>query len=41
MKPPWRPGQGGNPAGRRRGSRNRLSEAMIGDLFADWVQRCH
>ena len=33
---PWQPGQSGNPAGRPRGSRNRLGEAFVDDLFADW-----
>ena len=33
---PWQPGQSGNPAGRPRGSRNRLGEAFVDDLCADW-----
>ena len=35
---PWLPGQSGNPAGRPRGSRNRLGEAFVDDLFADWKE---
>ena len=35
---PWQPGQSGNPAGRPRGSRNRLGEAFVDDLFADWKE---
>jgi hypothetical protein len=34
--PQWQKGQSGNPAGRKPGSRNELSEAFISDLFADW-----
>jgi hypothetical protein len=32
------PGQSGNPAGRPKGSRNKLSEAFITDMQADWEQ---
>jgi hypothetical protein len=32
----WQPGQSGNPAGRLRGSRNRLSEAVICALLRDF-----
>jgi hypothetical protein len=32
----WKPGQSGNPAGRPRGSRNKLGEAFLADLYADW-----
>lgn len=32
----WKPGQCGNPNGRPKGSRNKLSDAFIRDLFADW-----
>ena len=35
---PWQPGQSGNPAGRPRGSRNRLGEAFVDDLCADWKE---
>jgi hypothetical protein len=30
-------GQSGNPAGRPRGSRHKLSEAFIAGLCADWI----
>ena len=36
--PPWQPGQSGNPAGRPRGSRNRLSESFLCDFHAVWEQ---
>jgi uncharacterized protein DUF5681 len=32
----WQPGQSGNPAGRLRGSRNRLSEEVICALLRDF-----
>ncbi|MBX5143199.1 hypothetical protein HJB79_31315 [Rhizobium lentis] len=32
----WAPGQSGNPAGRPKGSRNKLGEQFIEDLYADW-----
>ena len=32
----WQPGESGNPAGRLRGSRNRLSEAVICALLRDF-----
>src|SRR5215813_13497161 len=34
--PRWQPGESGNPAGRLRGSRNRLSEAVICALLRDF-----
>ena len=34
----WQPGQSGNPAGRMRGSRNRLSEEVICALLRDFRQ---
>jgi hypothetical protein len=43
----WGPGQSGNPAGRPKGSRNRLSEDFIADLHESWqthgktaIERC-
>ncbi|WP_458193262.1 DUF5681 domain-containing protein [Bradyrhizobium sp. UFLA05-153] len=32
MAPPWPPGQSGNPAGRPRGSRSKLSESFLSDF---------
>ena len=34
---PWKPGESGNPLGRPLGSRNKLSEAVIQDIAADWA----
>jgi hypothetical protein len=33
---PWKPGQSGNPAGRPKGSRNKLSEEFFRDLCDAW-----
>lgn len=33
----FRPGKSGNPRGRPKGSRNKLSDAFIADLHADWL----
>ena len=33
---PWEPGQSGNPAGRPKGSRNKLGEAFIAALAKDF-----
>src|SRR5262245_8305411 len=34
----WQPGQSGNPAGRLRGSRNKVSEGVICALLCDFRQ---
>jgi len=33
---PWKPGQSGNPAGRKPGSRNKLVEDFVSDLQEKW-----
>jgi len=33
---PWQRGESGNPAGRPIGTRNRFSEAFVGDIAAAW-----
>jgi hypothetical protein len=38
LAPPWQPGQSGNPAGRPRGSRNRLSESFLSDFHTVWEE---
>lgn len=35
---PWAPGQSGNPAGRPKGTRNKLGEAFIEALHADFAE---
>jgi hypothetical protein len=35
---PWKPGQSGNPAGRPRGSRNKINEYFLRDLQALWEE---
>ena|SRR5260370_16198526 len=35
----YKPGQSGNPAGRPKGSRNKLGEAFIEDLYQCWKER--
>jgi len=34
---PFKAGKSGNPAGRKRGSRNKLGEAFLTDLYADFM----
>src|SRR5262249_61069734 len=34
----WKPGQSGNPAGRKPGDRNKFGTHFISDFYADWVQ---
>jgi uncharacterized protein DUF5681 len=36
LRRPWESGQSGNPAGRPKGSRNKLSEQFFEELCADW-----
>ena len=35
--PLWKPGQSGNPAGRPKGSRNKLCQDFCSDLYEDWL----
>lgn len=36
LRPPWKKGQSGNPKGRPKGSRNKLSESFINDALEAW-----
>ena len=38
LKPPFEPGTSGNPRGRPKGSRNKLGEAFIDTLYADFLE---
>lgn len=33
----FKPGQSGNPLGRKKGSRNKLAEEFINDFYNDWL----
>jgi Family of unknown function (DUF5681) len=35
---PWKPGQSGNPAGRPKGSRNKLAEQFFVDIYENWTK---
>ena len=39
LRPPWKKGQSGNPAGRKKGSRNKLAEAFLSDALEAWDKR--
>ena len=36
---PFKPGESGNPAGRPKGSRNKLSEAFLSDALEAWKDK--
>ncbi len=36
---PWEPGQSGNPKGRPTGSRNKLSETFLADMYETWQEK--
>lgn len=38
LKPAWQPGQSGNPKGRTKGARNKLGEAFLDALQADFAE---
>lgn len=38
LKEPWLPGQSGNPAGRPKGSRNKLGEAFVEAMHSDFME---
>jgi hypothetical protein len=38
LKPPWQVGESGNPSGRPRGSRSRLSESFLSDFHLIWEE---
>ena len=38
LMPPWQPGQSGNPAGRPRGARSKLSEDFFKALMEDFEE---
>lgn len=39
LRPRWEPGTSGNPAGRPKGSRNKLAEEFVGELLDEWQRR--
>jgi hypothetical protein len=38
LKPPWQAGESGNPSGRPRGSRSKLSESFLSDFHTVWEE---
>lgn len=38
LRPPWKKGESGNPAGRPRGARSKLTEAFLSALAEDFEQ---
>ena len=38
LRPPWKPGESGNPVGRPKGSRNKLGEEFVAEVYADWCE---
>ena len=39
LREPWKPGESGNPAGRPRGSRHKLSEVFLGEVCTAWQEQ--
>jgi hypothetical protein len=39
LRPAWQPGQSGNKGGRPKGSRNKLGEQFIEDVYDTWKRR--
>ena len=38
LRTPWQLGQSGNPAGRPKGTRNKLAQQFIDDVYEDWQE---
>jgi hypothetical protein len=38
LREPWKQGESGNPAGRPKGSRNKLGEEFITEVYSDWCK---